>query len=171
MTMKKITSGLLAALMLSTGLIGCAPDNPSDKTTEPVQKDQAKQPDKSKEQQPNGQTAPADTQKDPSHDEIKTAFNLGDQYMYLPFLQLSSLATGGLELGLEQKQRIAFAKAISSGLGELGWQQTDLPPAIFIVKDGSAFAIGLKRQDGKFVLNRYERQADETYKLVKQETK
>lgn len=157
---------LLASLFVSTALVGCSSNQDAAKET-------PKQTDSQKEQnQPQAET-PADPQSPAAtHDDVKKVFNLGSEFFELPATAIPGLGMGEQEkLALDQKQSLELAKAISSGLGNSGWEQKDEPPGIFVTTDGKQFAIGMKKHDGSFALHSFELQADGTYKSVKQETK
>lgn len=86
-------------------------------------------------------------------------------------VSITAIATGDLELGLEQKERLELAKALSRSLGEIGWKQEDFPPGLFLNADNKKFAIGFKHKNGDFTLKTYEVQADGTFKDVKTDEK
>jgi hypothetical protein len=103
---------------------------------------------------------------------VRKAFGLGADYINLPPTAIPSLGLGQVEkLAIDQKQGLALAKAVSTGLSSAGWEQQDYPPAIFVTTDGTKFAIGMKKKDGSYTLDSYELQTDGSYKRVKQDKK
>jgi hypothetical protein len=163
MSMKKAALALLLTFLFA-GCTSVKQDTAQQNT--PKQTDQ-------QQTQPSTQDPAASTPApDATHDEVRQAFGLTGEYIELPATAIPSLGLGQVEkLPLDQKQGLALAKAVSSGLTNTGWEQQDATPGIFVSTDGSKFAIGMKKKDGSFTLERFELQTDGTYKSVGKETK
>ncbi|KEO80960.1 hypothetical protein [Tumebacillus flagellatus] len=164
----------MAALLLTFLFAGCSSDKQdtaqqnTPNTTTPAKTTTPSTPSTPAAQDP-AQTTPG---VDPSVSEVRSAFGLTADYLDLPPTAIPSLGLGQMDkLAVDQKQGLALAKAVSSALTNIGWSQQDSPPGIFVTTDGNQFAIGMKKADGSFVLQRYELQADGTYKMTGQETK
>jgi hypothetical protein len=179
MSMKKTLLVMLTAALLATMLAGCSEststnaENKQKMSTPPLntsqqaaaKKDDNKTPDISD----SAQAVPDST--DASHLEVRDAFNLSGYRIVTP-VALGAIAMGKVEMPIDEKQRLALAKAITSAMAESGWQPNDQPPGIFLRQDGGSFAIGMKRQNGDLSLNLYNVQADGvTWTLAKKETK
>ncbi|MBL0386435.1 hypothetical protein JJB07_07225 [Tumebacillus sp. ITR2] len=154
------------ALLLTFLFAGCTSDK-----QDTAQQNTPKQPDQ-QQTQPSTQEPAATTPDSQTHDDVRAAYGLSSDYMELPATAIPSLGLGQVEkLALDQKQGLALAKAVTTGISNSGWQTQDSTPGIFISTDGSAFAIGMKKKDGSFSLERFELQADGTYKSTGKETK
>lgn len=163
--MKKAWLALLLTSLFTTALVGCSSKQDTAQTTPAKTSEPAKQEEPKADQ-------PVDAAPDPSHEEVRKAFGLGADYINLPPTAIPSLGLGQVEkLAIDQKQGLALAKAVSTGLSSAGWEQQDYPPAIFVTTDGTKFAIGMKKKDGSYTLDSYELQTDGSYKRVKQDKK
>lgn len=172
---KSFLTWIVTGSLLAAALTGCA-----EKETEPAKKEQTEQtaPDlndngqtgQNGEKQDDKQDVPEQPAADPSHAEIQAAFAL-DDYKQLTPMQIAAVGLGQMELPMEEPERLALAKAMSSAMSKTGWKPGDLPPALFMSTDGTKFAVGMKKSDGKLVLQRYELQTDGTYKLTATDTK
>ena len=108
---------------------------------------------------------------DASHLEIRDAFNLSGYRVFSP-VALGAIAMGKVEMPIDEKQRLALAKAITTAISDSKWEQTDQPPGIFLRQDGGSFAIGIKKASGELSLDLYDLQEDgATWKLSKHDTK
>ncbi len=169
--MKKSIGALLITLLVGTTLAGC-----NNQAEEPKQQEQpsATTPTETKPEENKGDTpeaAPSQESTEASHQELRDAYELGGTIAVTPMM-LTAIAMGKVEnLELDQKASLALAKSISSAMTAAGWQQGDLPPGIFLSKDGTSFAVGHKTKTGDLVLHTYELQADgTTWKNVNKET-
>lgn len=173
--MQKTFVTLLATALVGTALTGCTPDaKPEADNNANQAQQQPKQNEAVKHEQgttPAQNEGTMQAEKDPSHDELRTAFDFDSEYMTLPGTAFGAIAMGEYNLPLEQPERLELAKAISSAYGSLGWKNDDKPPALFVKKDGSGFALGFKQKDGKLLATFWDVQPDKTYKNTKTETK
>lgn len=169
--MKRPVAVLLIAALCGIGLAGCS----SEDTAAPKQETATAKTEPVKTTDEKTTSAPSTnavhSENDPSIAEVRQVFNLDSAMRQVSSASITSIATGDMELGLEQKERLALAKALSRSLGEIGWQQEDFPPGIFLNADSKKFAIGFKHKNGDFSLKTYEAQPDGTFKAVKDETK
>lgn len=169
--MKKPAVVLLIAALCGIGLAGCS----SQDTAAPKQETAAAKTEPVKTTDEKTTSAPAtdavQSENDPSIAEVRKVFNVDSAMKQVSGDSITSIASGSMDLGLQQKERLELAKAISRSLGEIGWKQEDFPPGIFLSSDSKKFAVGFKHKNGDFSLKTYEAQADGTFKVVKEETK
>jgi len=181
MSMKRTFLTVLAAAVVGLGLAGCTPDaKPEAETPQTTEKTEQSDQNQTNSQNQTNDTAAAEPKvdaegflkqaEDPSHEKVRQAFSLDSQYMNMPSSAITGIVMGQFNLPLEEKDRLALAKAISDSLGMISWTQQDKPPGIFMKKDGTAFAVGYEKQNGALSLTCFERR-DGAYQLVKQETK
>ncbi|HEU4964989.1 MAG TPA: hypothetical protein VFV52_14180 [Bacilli bacterium] len=178
---KSFLALLVSASLLSTALVGCAdkettpePNKEQSDTTAPQLNEGTNENDTPNQNDTQtGDTTeqqPYEQETDPSQEEIKEAFGLTNYRMMSP-IQIGAIGVGQIDLGLEEQQRIALAKAMTTAMSHSGWSKGDKPPAIFLSSDNIKFAVGMKKQDDSMTLERYELQENGEYKSVKKETK
>ncbi|MGZ4106999.1 MAG: hypothetical protein ACXVDE_05395 [Tumebacillaceae bacterium] len=180
---KKSLLALLLTSMVTIGLAGCSQS--ADSTTPATTKenvvpnlqlnnnqataDKTKTDDKTKQDQSSSLDPHAS---EPVIQEVRKAFNIGNEYVTVTMPAISGIALGKFEqITVDQNQRLALARALTSAMINSGWEQGAPDPAMFVASDGSTFMVGMKKKSGDFSLETYQLQSDKTYKSVKKESK
>ena len=169
--MKKPAVLLLFTLLCGIGLAGCS----SQDTAAPKQETATAKTEPVKTTDEKTTSAPTTDTGQPDHDpsiaEVRQAFNLDSGMRQISSISITGIATGDMDLGLQQEERLALAKANSRSLGEVGWKQEAIPPGIYLSSDSKKFSVGFKHKNGDFSLKTYEVQTDGSFKDIKDETK